>query len=209
MSESQPFNLSPRRWSKREEWWLGSVFHQVMVRGRVSRFLMACPEPFRGEVLEVGAGRGWTSRRILETYPQVELTATDIDQKAMENFQKMRQQYGRRLYVKEADVMELPFDRSSFDFVAADHVLHYVDDYAKALQQLLRVLRPGGLLGVIGSEWIGKNGIFKLMWPSVRRIRIADLERVFMEEKCDVLAKQKDINSYCIWVRKAYPVKSN
>ena len=62
-----------------ESWWYGSWPHRLYLSRFVPRFLHACPEPFRGEVLEVGSGGGWSSRQILNTFPQVELTASDVN----------------------------------------------------------------------------------------------------------------------------------
>jgi hypothetical protein len=64
--------------------------HRWRLKATVPRFLRNCLEPFRGEVLEIGAGSGWTSRQILETFPQVELTATDIDPDATKAFEQLR-----------------------------------------------------------------------------------------------------------------------
>lgn len=134
--------------SKLEQWWLDAWPHRLYLRRYVPAFLRACPEPFRGQVLEVGAGSGWTSRSILETFPQVELTATDIDTRVEQRLAHLQDQYGHRLKVQSADVLSLPFDRASFDIVVAFHVMHHVDDIATAIQQFMRVLRPGGLLGI-------------------------------------------------------------
>jgi len=132
-----------------ERWWLNAWPHRFRIRRSVPKFLQACPEPFRGQVLEVGAGAGWTSRTILETFPQVELTATDLDPAALQQFSHLQEQYGRRLHVRQAAVEALPFDRASFDIVVAFFLMRHVADPAAAIQQCIRVLRPGGLLGLI------------------------------------------------------------
>ena len=134
--------------SRFERWWLDAWPHRLRVRRKVPYFLKLSPDPFRGEVLEVGAGSGWTSRRILETFPQVELTATDLDPRTQEAYERLRKRYGRRLRVEAADLLDLPFARESFDIVVAIGVLHHIADVEKGIQQLLRVLRPGGLLGI-------------------------------------------------------------
>ncbi|MCW9010613.1 class I SAM-dependent methyltransferase [Marinobacter sp.] len=41
------------------------------------------------------------------------------------------------------DLMDLPFDANSLDFFVCSHVLEHVQDDAKALSELFRVLRPG------------------------------------------------------------------
>ncbi|HLZ61943.1 MAG TPA: class I SAM-dependent methyltransferase [Ktedonosporobacter sp.] len=45
-----------------------------------------------------------------------------------------------------SDMTALPFHDQSFDAVIAVHVFHLVSDWQKALKEVLRVLRPGGVL---------------------------------------------------------------
>ena len=42
------------------------------------------------------------------------------------------------------DVMDLPFEAASFDFLVCNHVLEHVEDDRLALREIRRVLRPGG-----------------------------------------------------------------
>jgi len=42
------------------------------------------------------------------------------------------------------DVMDLPFEGESFDFLICNHVLEHVEDDRRALAEIRRVLRPGG-----------------------------------------------------------------
>ncbi len=44
-----------------------------------------------------------------------------------------------------SDVTKLPFQNASFDVVIAVHVFHLVDGWEQAIEEILRVLRPGGL----------------------------------------------------------------
>lgn len=44
----------------------------------------------------------------------------------------------------ELDLMELPFEESSFDFLMCNHVLEHVADDRLALAEVNRVLKPGG-----------------------------------------------------------------
>lgn len=45
----------------------------------------------------------------------------------------------------KADICNLPFEDGSFDTIICNHVLEHIPDDAKAMQELYRVLRPGGM----------------------------------------------------------------
>lgn len=178
-------------------WWVNAWPHRWYLGRHVPRFLKKCPEPFRGEVLEIGAGSGWTSQQILETFPQVELTATDIDVTAREKFDALRLKYGRRLTMQEANVLQLPFDRDSFDIVLAMNVISQLPPYAvrKAIQEMLRVIRPGGLIGISDHGILGKN-------PGSRDLVIEALS----QEDCSIVYDNEK-SRYDIWIQNPYPVR--
>lgn len=44
----------------------------------------------------------------------------------------------------KADICNLPFQDNSFDFILCNHVLEHIPDDTKAMQELLRILAPGG-----------------------------------------------------------------
>lgn len=46
--------------------------------------------------------------------------------------------------VEKIDMLAIAFPEASFDFVIANHVLEHVEDDAKALAEIARVLKPGG-----------------------------------------------------------------
>lgn len=178
-------------------WWVNAWPHRWYLRRQVPTFLRSCPDPFRGEVLELGSGRGDTSQKILETFPQVELTAVDVDAGAARYFTALERKYGRRLKVKQANMFSLPFDRDAFDIVIAINVFPHIQPFSlrKAMQESLRVLRPGGLIGVSDRA---------LVRPHYGATREA-LEDILSEEECDVLSADGG-RYYDFWARKPYPV---
>ena len=44
----------------------------------------------------------------------------------------------------KADICNLPFDDNSYDIILCNHVLEHIPDDTKAMQELYRVMKPGG-----------------------------------------------------------------
>lgn len=44
----------------------------------------------------------------------------------------------------KADICDLPFEDNSYDIIFCNHVLEHIPDDTKAMQELFRVLKPGG-----------------------------------------------------------------
>lgn len=45
----------------------------------------------------------------------------------------------------KADICNLPFENNSYDIILCNHVLEHIPDDTKAMQELYRVLKPGGM----------------------------------------------------------------
>lgn len=95
-----------------------------------------------GDVLELGAGAGTMAIETVRRFPNLRLTATDIDP-AMLAAAKQRIPEGSQVSVQLADVTALPFADQSFDYVVSYLMLHHVIDWEGAVAEVARVLRPG------------------------------------------------------------------
>ncbi len=97
----------------------------------------------RGRVLEIGVGTGLS----IPFYPPVdELVATDPAEPMLRRARRRAAQTGRDVTLVEAPAERLPFEDDSFDTVVSMLVLCTVSDQQRALQEIRRVLRPGGQL---------------------------------------------------------------
>jgi ubiquinone/menaquinone biosynthesis C-methylase UbiE len=96
------------------------------------------------DVLEVGCGNGnlWHTNRD-RIRPGLRLTLTDFSDGMVE---QARARLGGLATYRVADVQELPFADASFDLVVANHMLYHVPELGRALGEIARVLRSGGVL---------------------------------------------------------------
>ncbi|WP_010228001.1 class I SAM-dependent methyltransferase [Gillisia marina] len=65
--------------------------------------------------------------------------------KKMENLKYTTTDLNSPLADVKADICNLPFEDNSFDFILCNHVLEHIPDDTKAMQELYRVLSPGGI----------------------------------------------------------------
>jgi predicted SAM-dependent methyltransferase len=59
--------------------------------------------------------------------------------------------------MKKVDVTEIPFESASFDLVLCSHVLEHVVDDGKAMKEIFRILRPGGMAIVAVPIFVPKT----------------------------------------------------
>jgi demethylmenaquinone methyltransferase/2-methoxy-6-polyprenyl-1,4-benzoquinol methylase len=58
-------------------------------------------------------------------------------------------QFQNRVFLLESDALELPFADAVFDVVVSAFVLRNLADMDRGLREMRRVLRPGGLVGIL------------------------------------------------------------
>lgn len=88
-------------------------------------------------VLEVGCGDGSFSA-MLRDFLDVEVKAVDVTPSMVERAAL------RGIDVQVADVQHLPFEDNSFDVVVANWMLYHVPNLSRGLDEIQRVLKPGG-----------------------------------------------------------------
>jgi len=99
-----------------------------------------------GEVLELGTGAGANAAALLQRYPDVRITATDVDPIMLDAARERLAPFGERAVVRAADAASLEFGDNSFDAVVSLIMLHHVGDLRVALGECARVLRGDGLI---------------------------------------------------------------
>ena len=103
-------------------------------------------------VLECACGTGMLSTAIAGKCMQ--LTATDFSPEMLKRAEKNCSGFGNVLF-RQADILSLDFPDGIFDKVVAGNVIHLLDNPLKALAELNRVCRPGGMLVI--PTYMNKN----------------------------------------------------
>lgn len=105
-------------------------------------------------LLDVGAGPGTITVDLAERVAHV--TATEIGDGELDLSRAAAAQRGAaNLDFVVADVHALPFADDTFDVAHAHQVLQHVADPVRALRELARVTKPGGIVAVRDSDYAG------------------------------------------------------
>ena len=111
-------------------------------------------------VIDVGCGAG---RHSFEAFRRgADVVAFDQDVAELNNvdaiLQAMQQQGEAPASAKaeavKGDALDLPYDDGTFDFVIASEILEHVPQDDRAIDELIRVLKPGGRLAVTVPRWL-------------------------------------------------------
>lgn len=109
-------------------------------------------------VLEVATGSGEMFRRLVKTNPDGKTFGLDLSPKmAAHSLRRARREFpDNGAHCGAVDVRDLPFPDASFDAVMCCYLLELLapDDIVRALEEIRRVLRPGGIFALVV---IGQN----------------------------------------------------
>ncbi len=129
-------------------------------------------------VLECACGTGLLSAVIAPRCK--ELTATDFAPNMLKRAEKNCSAFTNVTF-RQADILSLDFPDSAFDKVIAGNVIHLLDEPLKALNELNRVCKPGGMMIIptyMNKDQKGKTSGF----ASVIGKAGADFKRQFTVE---------------------------
>ncbi|MGH9971881.1 MAG: class I SAM-dependent methyltransferase [Pyrinomonadaceae bacterium] len=132
------------------------------------------------KVLEIGCGMGTDGAQFAKA--GADYTGVDLTDAAIELAQKRFELFGHRGKFQTADAENLDFSDNSFDLVYSHGVLHHTPDTARAIQEIHRVLRPGGRAVVmlyhrdsynyrINISLLRRAGAYLLRWePGIKLV---------------------------------------
>jgi len=106
------------------------------------------------QLLDVGCGPGSITLGLAESVAPGWAVGIDLQSAQIEQARELAAARGvRTARFEVADIYGLPFPDKSFDAAFAHGVLMHLREPVRALAELHRVLRPGGIVGIRDPDW--------------------------------------------------------
>lgn len=105
-------------------------------------------------IIELGSGPGFLIEKLLNHIPQANVTGLEIDP-LLANYAKdyLREKNQKRWQVHEGNIMQTGMEDNSYDVAITRLVLEHLPEPIKAVQEIYRILKPGGKLMVVDNDF--------------------------------------------------------
>lgn len=128
-------------------WWDQTVVPRIIKLGCATEDIMALRRDVvpqaQGAVFELGCGGG-INQRLYDAGRVTSFAGLDPSGKGLDYAREAAAKKGWQADIRQGFGEAIPFDDESFDTVVCTFTLCSVDDQARTLSELRRVLRPGG-----------------------------------------------------------------
>jgi ubiquinone/menaquinone biosynthesis C-methylase UbiE len=137
-------------------------------------------------VLEIGCGTGTLTIQIKARHPSVDVVGLDPDPKALARARRKATREGVALQLDQGFSDHLPYADGSYDRVLSAFMFHHLlhEEKRQSLQEIRRVLRPGGSLHLldVGSAHGGFGGLIARFFHRGERGSSVDTILTLMQE---------------------------
>jgi len=131
------------------------------------------------KVLDVGSGPGFLAKLMLEKVkPNGSIYGIDVSDFLL-NLSRSNINEKERLEFSYGDATDLPFSDEYFDTVVCTQVLEYVNEVDKALMEFHRVVRKGGKIALLDTDWDS------IVWHSSNQERMSRILKVWEAHATD------------------------
>ena len=115
----------------------------------------------RDTILDAGCGGGRTVNKLAAIASQGKVYGVDFSGASVAFARRINKQWinADRVEIREASVSQLPFSEHVFDLVVAVETHFWWPDLSADMRELLRVLKPGGVLIIIAEVYKGANTV--------------------------------------------------
>jgi len=137
-------------------------------------------------VLDAGCGQGKAFRLLIEHFSPQRLIGVDAEVKCLQHAQAEALKEEIPIELRHCDIAALDVADASVDLAGCYSVLHHVPDYLALVDELTRVVRPGGVILVEHEKapqyWAPSEALEDFLqgavtWPEKRWTRFLDPRR--------------------------------
>jgi SAM-dependent methyltransferase len=122
----------------------------------------------RDAVLDVGSGTGSLARAIAARFPSARVTGVDP---ASDYVSYATQKLGSdHLRFEVGDARQLEHSNAAFDKVLSSLSLNFVPNSARALREMIRVTKQGGVVAAAVWDYAGGMQMLRVFWDEARGI---------------------------------------
>ena len=108
-------------------------------------------------ILDIGCGGGATLKRLLERSRDAQVYGIDISEESVAKARKVNaKELDKQVFVCQGSAEKLPYEDNKFDLVTAVETVYFWPNLPSCLQEVNRVLKPGGRF-VIMVEVVDNN----------------------------------------------------
>ena len=156
-------------------------------------------------VLDVGSGPGFLARIMKEKVgPLGSINGVDVSEFLL-NIARSHTTEKDGIKYFYGDATELPFPDESFDIITCTQVLEYVNDVDKALKEFHRVVRDGGKVAILDTDWDS------IVWHSSNPERMRRILKVWEAHASDsflprTLAERMKSAGFQVNAQKIFPL---
>jgi ubiquinone/menaquinone biosynthesis C-methylase UbiE len=162
----------PTKWVGRFFVWIMNMSHS----GVTDWGLQHVPVEECFTILDVGCGGGRTIQKLAALASKGMVFGVDYANGSVAASRGKNAQLiqAGRVEIKQGSVSQLPFPEGQFDLVTAVETQYYWPDLPKDMQEILRVLKPGGTLIIIAESY-KKGALNALQRPVMKLLRSSNL----------------------------------
>ena len=139
-------------------------------------------------LLDCGCGPGGITVGLAQHISPGEVIGIDVGGAQLERARERAIEGNVRASFREASVYALPFRNAEFDTVFSHALLEHLATPLKALEEILRVLKPGGCVGLRSPDW---GGFVLHPWSEELAKALADYQAMQRFNGGDVFAGRK------------------
>lgn len=156
-----------------------SIYITPDVENQRNDFIKALNPQQNQKILDVGSGPGFLANEISQSIGQSGLICGIDISKPLLDIAKSNYQDRTDIEFHFGDASKIPFKTDDFDTVVSTQVLEYVPDVDAALLEFKRVLKPGGKVALLDTDWDS------IVWHSSDAQRMNRVLKVWEEHASD------------------------